>query len=180
MRSGSISAPPKVCVFIASNLNAQFVTGITDPSVEGKLEGIKQGLMMDFNNNPWDALSGILTVVFGFIKISSSASVFFKSTRGSIIIYVAMLGLLRPLTVLAGQASFFQSCKRGNIKIFCFSDMPNAAFLLFASNKAFRRMAGLDSLAFGESHREDLLNNNVAEYVIRGKCHSHYFYTRSH
>ena len=118
MRSGSISAPPKVCVFIACNPNAQFVMGITDPTIEGKLEG--QGTMMDFNNNAWDALNGILTVVFSFIRISSSASVFFKSSRSSTIAYVAMLGLLHPLTVLTGQTFLFQNCKRGNIKLFCF------------------------------------------------------------
>ena len=168
MQSGSILVPPKVRIFIW-NLTYQLLMDVTDPSVKAKLGRHKQDLMR-VRNNTWGAFNGIFTFAFGIIRISSSSLVFFGSSRSSIIVYAAVLGLLRPLSLLSGRASLFQSCKwTTRIDLLSLDITISLAFLVFCSNKTYRRMSGLYRLAFDDNLREDALNNNVADYVLRGE-----------
>ena len=62
-------------------------------------------------NVGWDAFNGLLSVFFGLLRILSSISVFIGYSRNSVIAYVGILILVRPLTMLSGDVSLFQSCE---------------------------------------------------------------------
>ena len=137
--------------------------------VKTKIGEFSHDLMWS-SNVAWDAFHGLLSVFFGLLRILSSVAVFIGCSRGSVIVYVAIVLLVRPLTMLTNRTSFYQSCELDFSSFFKYSKgLPYAAYVVYCSNKFFRRMAGLDRLVFQESLKEDALNNNVAEYVTRGK-----------